>query len=68
MPWNSEFSWEAFNYAPLTVAIVILGAAITWFASARKHFTGQIRETDIEAALGDDARTREHLGSVMFSP
>ena len=33
--------------------MVILGAAITWFASARKHFTGQIRETDIEAALGE---------------
>jgi amino acid transporter len=52
VPWNSEFSWESFNYAPLTVAIVLLGASITWFASARKHFTGQIRETDIEEALG----------------
>jgi len=31
VPWNSEFSWEAFNYAPLTVGIVLLGAAITWF-------------------------------------
>jgi len=52
VPWSSEFSWESFNYAPLTVAIVLLGAAIAWFASARKHFTGQIRETDIEEALG----------------
>ena len=24
VPWNSEFSWEAFNYAPLTVGVVIL--------------------------------------------
>jgi amino acid transporter len=53
VPWNSEFSWESFNYAPLTVVVVVLGAAIAWFASARKHFTGQIRETDIEAALGE---------------
>src|ERR1700761_4054240 len=52
VPWSSEFSWESFNYPPLTVAIVLLGAAITWFVSARKHFTGQIRETDIEEALG----------------
>jgi amino acid transporter len=57
VPWNSEFTWEAFNYAPLTVGIVILGAAITWLVSARKHFTGQIRETDIEAALGDSEST-----------
>jgi amino acid transporter len=57
VPWNSEFTWEAFNYAPLTVGIVILGAAITWLVSARKHFTGQIRETDIEAELGDAEAT-----------
>jgi amino acid transporter len=54
VPWNSEFSWEAFNYAPLTVVVVIAGAAITWFVSARKHFTGQIRETDIEEVLGEN--------------
>jgi hypothetical protein len=54
VPWNSDFSWEAFNYAPLTVAVVLLGAAITWFVSARKHFTGQIREVDIEAAIGEN--------------
>jgi drug/metabolite transporter (DMT)-like permease len=53
VPWSSEFSWESFNYAPLTVVVVIAGAAIAWFASARKHFTGQIRETDIEEALGE---------------
>jgi len=53
VPWNDEFSWEAFNYAPATVAIVIAGAAITWFATARKHFTGQIREVDIEEAIGE---------------
>jgi amino acid transporter len=52
VPFSKEFSWEAFNYAPLTVGVVILGAAIAWFASARHHFTGQIRETDIEEALG----------------
>ena len=54
VPWNSEFSWESFNYAPLTVGVVILGATIAWFASARKHFTGQIRETEIEEALGSE--------------
>ena len=52
VPWNDEFTWEAFNYAPLTVVVVILGAAIAWFASARRHFTGQIREIDIEEAIG----------------
>jgi len=54
VPWNSGFEWEAFNYAPLTVGIVIVGAAIAWFASARHHFTGQVREVEIEEAIGPE--------------
>ena len=54
VPWGGEFSWEAFNYAPLTVAIVLVGAGLTWLVSARKHFTGQVREIEIEEALGEN--------------
>jgi amino acid transporter len=60
VPWNSEFTWEALNYAPLTVGLVILLAWIAWMVSARKHFTGQIRETDIEAVLGAPDETGPH--------
>ncbi|MGE5407547.1 MAG: amino acid permease [Syntrophothermus sp.] len=52
VPWNSQFSWEAFNYAPLVVGVVILFATLTWLLSARKHFTGQVREVDIEKEIG----------------
>ena len=58
VPWNDEFNWEAFNYAPLTVGVVILLAWIGWMATARKHFTGQVRETDIEKEIGARARGR----------
>ena len=52
VPWNDEFTWESFNYAPLTVGVVILFAWIAWMVSARKHFTGQVREIDIEEDIG----------------
>jgi len=52
VPWNDEFTWEAFNYAPLTVGVVILLAWIGWMTTARKHFTGQVREVEIEEAIG----------------
>ncbi|MEX2106938.1 MAG: amino acid permease [Solirubrobacterales bacterium] len=52
VPWNSEFSWEAFNYAPLTVGVVILLAGIGWITTARKHFTGQVREIELEKEIG----------------
>jgi amino acid transporter len=54
VPWNDEFNWEAFNYAPLTVGIVILLAWIAWMTTARKHFTGQVRETDLEKEIGPE--------------
>ena len=58
VPWNDEFSWEAFNYAPLTVGVVILLAWIGWMTTARKHFTGQVREIDLEEEIGARARSR----------
>jgi amino acid transporter len=52
VPWNDGFEWEAFNYAPLTVGAVILAAGIAWLVSARKHFTGQVREVELEEDIG----------------
>ena len=54
VPWNDEFSWESLNYAPITVGTVILLAAIAWKVSARKHFTGQVREVEIEKEIGEE--------------
>jgi hypothetical protein len=54
VPWNSSFEWEAFNYAPAMVGIVVLGATITWFATARKHFTGQVREVELDEEIGPE--------------
>ena len=54
VPWNDEFTWESFNYAPLMVGVVILFAWLTWMLSARKHFTGQVREIEIEEAIGPE--------------
>ncbi len=54
VPWESGFSWNAVNYAPL-VTIGVIAAVTIWFAvSARKTFTGPIRtidELDVEQAL-----------------
>ncbi|MDX6623860.1 MAG: hypothetical protein QOE75_1792, partial [Solirubrobacterales bacterium] len=54
VPWNDEFTWEAFNYAPLMVGVVILLAGLAWFATARKHFTGQTREVELDEEIGPE--------------
>jgi hypothetical protein len=43
------------NYAPVTVGTVILLAGLAWVISARKHFTGQVREVDLEEDIGPPA-------------
>ena len=34
--------WNAFNFAPIAVAVVIVFAGIYWVASARKWFKGPV--------------------------
>ncbi len=40
VPWESGFSWNAVNYAPLVTIAVILAVTIWYFASAQEHVQG----------------------------
>jgi amino acid transporter len=46
VPWNSGFSWSAFNYAPLVMIALILGVQIGWMAGAKNTFKGPVRTVD----------------------
>jgi len=51
IPGNPEFDWEVVNYAPLTVlgALILFGG---WYAlSAKKWFTGPVREAGSDEEL-----------------
>jgi len=43
VPWNDEFDYQALNYAPITVAVLLLLTTLAWYGGARKWFTGQKR-------------------------
>jgi amino acid transporter len=43
VPWNDEFDYQALNYAPVMVGILLLLTTIGWYAGARNKFTGQKR-------------------------
>jgi amino acid transporter len=54
VPWESSFSWNAVNYAPLVTIAVILAVTIWYFVSAKNTFKGPIRtidQLDIEQGL-----------------
>ena len=52
VPGNDEFTWEAVNYAPIAVLVVLGGVALWWFVSARRTFKGPIRQITFDDAAG----------------
>ncbi len=52
VPWNDEFSWKAFNYAPVTVLVVVGAVGIWWLVSAKNKFTGPVKNIKFDDAVG----------------
>jgi amino acid transporter len=52
VPGNDDFDWKAFNYAPLTVAVVVIAVGLWWLISARHKFTGPVRNIEFDDAVG----------------
>jgi hypothetical protein len=44
-PWDSGFTWTAFNYSPL-VLLVALIVGIWWWAGAKNRYHGPVRTID----------------------
>ncbi len=65
VPWNSAFSWSAFNYAPLVTIVVLVAVTIWFLTSARKTFTGPVRTIDepAGAAAGTGAAPAQPTGT-----
>jgi amino acid transporter len=49
VPWDDTFDWTYVNYAPIVLAVLVLGAWLGW-ARAKSHFTGQVRNVDAPVA------------------
>jgi amino acid transporter len=48
IPGAEDFAWESVNYAPITVGGALLLFGGWYFLSARKWFTGPVRETRVQ--------------------
>jgi hypothetical protein len=51
-PWNSGFSWSAFNYAPLVTLVLVLAVWIGWEGGAKNTFKGPVRTVDDPTVQG----------------
>src|SRR6476619_1021935 len=52
VPWTSNFAWSLFNYTPLVVAVVLLGAGLAWVFGMNKRYTGPIRQVEFDEGMG----------------
>jgi amino acid transporter len=46
VPWNSGFSWSAFNYAPLVTIGMFIAVWLGWELGAKHTFKGPVRTID----------------------
>ena len=52
VPWNDEFDWNAFNYAPVMVGGVFLIVGIWWLLSAKNTYHGPVRTIEFDEGAG----------------
>jgi amino acid transporter len=52
VPWEDDFDWAFFNYTPLVVGVVLLGAGLAWILGARDRYTGPIRQIEFDEGMG----------------
>ncbi|HET6561179.1 MAG TPA: amino acid permease [Marmoricola sp.] len=51
VPGHADFAWKFVNYAPIVSLGALLGLTIWWQVSAKKWFTGPIRQVDEPAKV-----------------
>jgi amino acid transporter len=56
VPWNSGFSWSAFNYAPLVTVGMLIAVWLAWELGAKNTFKGPVRTVD-DPDVGDPSNT-----------
>jgi amino acid transporter len=60
LPATSPISWKTFNYTPIAFAVVLGGAALWWWLSAHKWFTGP----KVQGSAAELAAIEEELEGI----
>ena len=64
VPGAATFDWAVVNYAPITVGAVLLLVGAWYLLSARKWFTGPVREAGTETELAEIERDSRAVSSA----
>jgi amino acid transporter len=50
--WDDQFDWNAANFTPLVLGVLIIAITIAWFAGMNKRYKGPIRTIEFDEGLG----------------
>ena len=67
VPWSPDFTWTAFNYAPIAVLVVVGGAGLWYAALGPQVVQGPEGPGYRRRARRDRARPQRHLSRVTAS-
>ena len=50
--WDDAFDWNAANFTPLVMGVLLITITITWFGGTNKRYKGPIRTIEFDEGIG----------------
>jgi amino acid transporter len=50
--WDDQFDWNAANFTPLVLGVLIIAISIAWVAGMNKRYKGPIRTVEFDEGMG----------------
>ena len=50
--WDDSFDWNAANFTPLVMGVLLVAITIAWFGGMNKRYKGPIRTIEFDEGIG----------------
>jgi amino acid permease len=50
--WDSDFDWNAANFTPLVMGVLLVAITIAWFGGMNKRYKGPVRNIEFDEGIG----------------
>jgi hypothetical protein len=50
--WDDAFDWNAANFTPLVLGVLIIAISIAWVGGMNKRYTGPVRTIEFDEGMG----------------
>ena len=50
--WDADFDWNAANFTPLVLVVLVIAITIAWFGGMNKRYEGPVRTIEFDEGIG----------------